>query len=75
MSILVHKNTRVIVHGFTGKEAIQVGVGMISRGEVALIVAQKGNALGLIDAAMFPPIVIVVIATTIFTPIVLKKIM
>ena len=48
---------------------------MISRGEVALIVAQKGNALGLIDAAMFPPIVIVVIATTIFTPIVLKKIM
>ena len=61
--------------GFTGKEAIQVGVGMISRGEVALIVAQKGNALGLIDAAMFPPIVIVVIATTIFTPIVLKKIM
>ena len=61
--------------GFTGKEAIQVGVGMISRGEVALIVAQKGNALGLIDAAMFPPIVIVVIATTIFTPVVLKKIM
>lgn len=61
--------------GFTGKEALQVGIGMISRGEVALIVAQKGYALGLIDAAMFPPIVIVVIATTIFTPIALKRVM
>ena len=50
-------------------------VGMVSRGEVALIVAQKGYAIGLIDAAMFPPIVIVVIATTIFTPIALKKVM
>ncbi len=61
--------------GFTGKESLQVGIGMISRGEVALIVAQKGYALGLIDAAMFPPIVIVVIATTIFTPIALKRVM
>ena len=60
---------------FTGKEAMQVGIGMISRGEVALIVAQKGYAIGLIDASMFPPIVIVVIATTIFTPIALKKVM
>ena len=48
---------------------------MVSRGEVALIVAQNGYAIGLIDAAMFPPIVIVVIATTIFTPIALKKVM
>ena len=63
------------VCGFTGKESLQVGIGMISRGEVALIVAQKGYALGLIDAAMFPPIVIVVIATTIFTPIALKRVM
>lgn len=63
------------VCGFDTHESIQVGVGMISRGEVALIVAQKGYAIGLIDANMFPPIVIVVIATTIITPIVLKKIM
>ena len=61
--------------GFTGSEALHVGIGMVSRGEVALIVAQKGYAIGLIDAAMFPPIVIVVIATTIFTPIALKKVM
>lgn len=61
--------------GFTGREALQVGVGMVSRGEVALIIAQKGFAVGLISADMFPPIVLVVIATTIITPVVLRKIM
>lgn len=61
--------------GFSARESLQVGVGMVSRGEVALIVAQKGFAMGLMDAALFPPIVIVVIATTIITPVILKKIM
>lgn len=61
--------------GFTGSEAFQVGVGMVSRGEVALIVAQKGYEMGLLNANLFPPIVIVVIATTIITPVMLKKIM
>ena len=61
--------------GFTSRESLQVGVGMVSRGEVALIVAQKGYAVGLVDASMFPPIVIVVIATTVITPIVLRQIM
>ena len=65
----------VKICGFTNIEALQVGVGMVSRGEVALIVAQKGYAMGLLDAALFPPIVIVVIATTIITPVILKKIM
>ena len=61
--------------GFSNEEAVQVGVGMISRGEVALIVAQKGYAMGLMSAALFPPIVLVVIATTIITPVILKRIM
>ena len=61
--------------GFTNKEAFQVGVGMVSRGEVALIVAQKGYAMGLLDSELMPAVVIVVIATTIITPIILKKIM
>ncbi len=61
--------------GFSGREALQVGVGMVSRGEVALIVAQKGYAMGLLDADLLPAVVLVVIATTIITPIVLKKIM
>ena len=61
--------------GFTKRESFQVGVGMISRGEVALIVAQKGNAMGLMSAALFPAVVLVVLATTIITPVLLKKIM
>lgn len=47
---------------------------MISRGEVALIVATKGAALGLMDSQYFAPIIIVVVATTIITPILLKLI-
>mgnify|MGYP002590266012 CR=1 FL=1 len=52
--------------------AFSIGLGMVSRGEVALIVAQKGEQAGLIDPHMFPPIVLVVIVTTLVTPILLK---
>ena len=61
--------------GYTGKEAFQVGIGMISRGEVALIVAQKGYASGMLDDVLFAPIVLVVIVTTLITPILLKLVM
>lgn len=54
------------------KEAIQVGVGMVSRGEVALIVANKGIAVGLMNPYFLAPIVIVVVFTTVVTPILLK---
>ena len=49
-----------------------VGVGMISRGEVALIVANKGISSGLMKEDFFGPVVLVVIATTVITPILLK---
>ena len=45
---------------------------MISRGEVALIVATKGNAVGLMPSSLLGPVVIVVVITTIITPILLK---
>lgn len=61
--------------GCTGKEAFQVGIGMISRGEVALIVAQKGYASGMLDDVLFAPIVLVVIVTTLITPILSKLVM
>lgn len=57
---------------YSTKESVQIGVGMISRGEVALIVANKGEALGLMSDEMFGPVVLTVIATTIVTPILLK---
>jgi Kef-type K+ transport system membrane component KefB len=45
---------------------------MISRGEVALIVASKGNAVGLMPSSLLGPVVIVVVITTIISPIFLK---
>lgn len=60
---------------YTNKEALQIGVGMISRGEVALIVAQKGYQCGMLDDRFFAPIVLVVIVTTLITPILLKLVM
>lgn len=60
--------------GYSKKESLRIGVGMISRGEVALIVADKGAALGLMNAALFGPLVIVVIVTTLITPILLKMV-
>lgn len=61
--------------GCNGKEALQIGVGMVSRGEVALIVAQKGYASGMLESTLFAPIVLVVIVTTLLTPIMLKVVM
>lgn len=60
------------VMGYTPKESFQIGIGMISRGEVALIVANKGEALGLLSDSLYAPIVITVVVTTIITPIFLK---
>lgn len=57
---------------YTNKEAVQIGTGMVSRGEVALIVASKGAAFGLMGSVFFGPIVIMVVVTTIITPVLLK---
>lgn len=59
---------------FSNREALAVGIGMVSRGEVALIISQKGFDAGLLDASLFPAIVTVVIITTLITPILLKLI-
>jgi Kef-type K+ transport system membrane component KefB len=58
--------------GYTTRECFQIGAGMISRGEVALIVAKKGESVGLMDANLFGPLVIVVVITTIVAPVILK---
>lgn len=57
---------------YSNREAIQIGTGMISRGEVALIVANKGIAMGLMLPEFLAPVVIVVVVTTIVIPILLK---
>ena len=57
---------------FNHQDSMRIGIGMISRGEVALIVAQKGAAVGLMDSALFAPVILMVVATSIVTPILLK---
>jgi Kef-type K+ transport system membrane component KefB len=51
---------------------MRIGCGMVSRGEVALIVASKGASVGLMSSALFGPVIVVVVATTIISPILLK---
>ncbi len=58
--------------GFTNRESIQIGTGMVSRGEVVLIIASKGAAVGLMNPDFFGPVIIMVILTSIVTPIFLK---
>lgn len=54
--------------GLSPREALQLGVGMMSRGEVGLIVATVGITEGLIGKEVFGVVVGVVIVTTLLTP-------
>lgn len=57
---------------FSWRESLQIGVGMMARGEVALIVAQKGIAAGLLDEIYVAPVIMLVIVSSLITPILLK---
>lgn len=58
--------------GYQNYQCTRIGTGMVSRGEVALIVASKGAALGLVGSNFIGPIVIMVVVTTVITPVLLK---
>ncbi len=58
--------------GFDTKSSAIIGAGMVSRGEVALIIAGTGLSSGLLAQDYFTAIVIVVILTTMITPPMLK---
>jgi Kef-type K+ transport system membrane component KefB len=61
-----------ILGGLNKREALQLGIGMTSRGEVGLIVAAIGIEMGLIEQDIFSAIVGVVIITTLITPPMLR---
>lgn len=58
--------------GFSGDDSLKIGVGMMTRGEVALIVAQKGLAVGLLNSVYFTSVIFLIIISSIVTPIILK---
>ncbi len=57
---------------FSNKDALKVGVGMMTRGEVALIVAQKGLNCGLFAPESFTAVIMLIICSSIAAPIILK---
>ena len=61
---------KVLRHSWS--DSLKVGVGMMTRGEVALIVAQKGLAVGMIDSVYFTAVILLIIVSSISTPIFLK---
>lgn len=57
---------------FNMKDSLKIGIGMMTRGEVALIVAQKGLDAGILDAKYFTAVILLIIVSSISTPIILK---
>lgn len=59
--------------GFSLKESLQLGAGMVSRGEVGLIVATIGLQAGFVNADEFSAVIGMVIVTTLITPPLLRS--
>ena len=77
--VLVALLTKVIGCGlaarilrYSTRDSLKVGVGMMTRGEVALIVSQKGLSVGMMDAKYFTSVILLIIVSSISTPIILK---
>ena len=60
------------IGGFNWGDSLKIGVGMMTRGEVALIVSQKGLAVGLMSPIYFTAVILLIIVSSISTPIILK---
>jgi Kef-type K+ transport system membrane component KefB len=59
---------------YNNSDALKIGVGMMTRGEVALIVAQRGLKAEIIDSKYFTAVILLIVVSSILTPIVLKAI-
>lgn len=77
--ILVALITKIVGCGLISKvcrfswdDSLKIGVGMMTRGEVALIVSQKGLAVGLMQPVYFTSVILLIIVSSIATPIILK---
>jgi len=61
------------IHFLTRAEALLVGLGMTPRGEIALVVAKVALIGGIIGSALFSAVTVMVIATIIITPLLMKQ--
>ncbi|WP_029323735.1 cation:proton antiporter [Butyrivibrio sp. AE3004] len=62
------------VLGYNSSDSLKIGVGMMTRGEVALIVAQRGLKAEIIDSRYFTAVILLIIISSVLTPIILKAI-
>ncbi len=60
------------IMGYNWGDSFKIGVGMMTRGEVALIVSQRGLAAGMMNQAYFTAVILLIIVSSIITPIILK---
>ncbi|XCP85784.1 cation:proton antiporter [Roseburia hominis] len=58
--------------GFCGRDSLKIGIGMMTRGEVALIVAQKGLQVQMIKSSYFSAVILLILVSSVITPIFLK---
>ena len=77
--VLVAMLSKVISCGLVSKcfkyswiDCLKIGAGMMTRGEVALIITNKGLGLGIIDSSYFTAVILLIIVSSIVTPIILK---
>jgi Kef-type K+ transport system membrane component KefB len=57
---------------YSWTDCLKIGAGMMTRGEVALIITNKGLGLGIIDSSYFTAVILLIIVSSIVTPVVLK---
>ena len=57
---------------YNNSDCLKIGVGMMTRGEVALIVAQRGLKAEIIDSRYFTAVILLIVTSSILTPIILK---
>ncbi|MGO3733242.1 MAG: cation:proton antiporter [Vagococcus sp.] len=53
-------------------QSLIIGAGMVSRGEMALIIVKMGENIGLINDSLYSAIVVSIILTTLFSPLLIK---
>ncbi len=58
--------------GYKTSDCLKIGVGMMTRGEVALIVAQRGLKANLVESKFFTAVILLIIISSVLTPVLLK---
>lgn len=57
---------------FNNKDSLKIGVGMMTRGEVALIVSQQGLAVGMVTPEYFTSVILLILFSSVLSPILMK---